>query len=519
MGEADSSHAGIDLDTISIKELLDSKDKSQAGALRSDPADYRVFVNSIFKKMKGQEAFLSFSQQITNVNQILTMKYSSANDIADVILKDMALTSQVLKLVNSSFYRHFSKKGISTISEAMIILGTDEVRSVAASLKIYEMMKDLANSKILKDKTLKGLQRSIMAQQILDDRGGGKGTDDLQIATMVYDMGEYLVALFDPESYIRVELAMEEKNMTRAEASKSIFGLSYSDLGRVAASKLNFPGSIIQAMRPVTRFNRNGKELSRQGEVRYLCAFIQELCDIPMSDQGKPLAKIGPITDKYRSVLGIDLKTAVSMVEMSHEKMVRHAELLKVEPVQEPAGNKFEGVRNQAILQNGFSQIQDALKEQLSIHEIFTRIVEIISTSFYFNQVIISIKKKETGTMEPRFIKGESRPEASTRVMGFKIQSFPDLFNHSILQRTDMVVRNVQKEAYKKQVPDWYMNGVVKSSQVKGFALLPVFVDDKILSMIYVDWDESAPDLNPATMEHLRAFRELMIKTFIMHSR
>lgn len=55
-----------------------------------------------------------------------------------MILKDLSLTAQVLKLVNSSIYRQFSDKGISTLSEAMIILGTDEIRELAAGLKIFE---------------------------------------------------------------------------------------------------------------------------------------------------------------------------------------------------------------------------------------------------------------------------------------------------------------------------------------------------------------------------------------------
>lgn len=518
MGEIDASHDGIDLDVIDLNALMSARQGSEKGNLKSDPDDYRVFVNDIFKKMKGQEAFLSFTRQISNVNQILTMKYSSANDIAEVILKDLALTSQVLKLVNSSFYRHFSPKGISTISEAMIILGTDEVRAIAASLKIYEMMKDLANTKILKDKTLKGLQRSIMARQIADDRGK-KGTDALQISAMVYDLGEYLVALFDPERYLEVEMVMEEKGMNRSDASKSVLGLSYSDLGRVVAAKLNLPDAIVQTIRPVTRFNLNGKKLSNAEEERYLCAFISDLCDIPITEEDDPMDQAGEVTDKYKGIIEIDLRQAVALVEASHEKMLRHAELLNVAPVEQKTEQKPDGIKNEEILKNGLNQVKDALKDHLSIHEIFTRIVEIMDSSFYFDQVIISIKKKQTGTMEPRFIKGENRPPKITRAMGFQIKPSPDLFNNAITRKTDMVVRDVHKEAYKKQIPDWYLAAVAKPAHIQGFAVFPVFVKDKLLAMIYVDWDEKAPDLTQPTMEYIRVFRELMVKTFTLHSR
>ena len=189
MKEPDSPHGGIELDAICLPALGGEPGEADTVATQSDASDHSLFVNSIFKKMMSHNSFLSFSRQVSDVNKILTMKYSSAKDIADVILKDMALTAKVLKLVNSSFYRHFSTKGISTISEAMIILGTDEVRSAAASLKIYEMMSGLANAQILRDKALKGLQRSIMARQI-GLEGGYENADGLQISAMIYDRSE-----------------------------------------------------------------------------------------------------------------------------------------------------------------------------------------------------------------------------------------------------------------------------------------------------------------------------------------
>ncbi len=518
MGDSDSPHAGIDLDTISVKDLIAEAGNHSEGEVRSDPKDYRIFVNSIIKKMKGQDTFISFSHHIGNVNQILTMKYSSADDIARVLLKDMALTAQVLKLVNSSYYRQFSRKGISTISEAMIILGTNEVRQIAASLKVYEMMKDLANSDILKEKTLKGLQRSIMARQITKERGN-LASDTLQISAMVYELGEYLVALFDPQTYIQVEIAMEDRSISKAEAAKAIMGLSYSDLGRIMALKLNLPEDIVQSMRPVTQLKRkNGAALTEKEEQRYLCAFIQELCDISVGDDDE-YDQAASITDKYRELLKFDMRKAVALVKMSREKTERHAELLDIEPGAGKRVKSTTGVKNKKVLDEGMNQLKDALKRELSIHEIFTRLVETMDNSFYFNQTILSIKKKQTNTMEPRFVRGPVSPKEISPALAFTIEPKPDLFNNAIEQKSDIIVRDIQKEAYKKQIPSWYMNRVSKLTKARGFAVLPVFVDNKILAMIYADWDDSAPDINQKTIEYLRVFRELMIKTFTLHSR
>jgi len=331
MGEAEIPHAGIKLDTISLTSLSGAVAGKDALDIPSDPSDYKVFVNSILTKMNTQETFLSFSRQINDVNKILNMKYSSANDIAQVILKDLALTLKMLKLVNSSFYRNFTSKGISTISEAMIILGTDEIRLAAASLKIYETLKDLANTKFLAKKALKGFQRGLMAKQIALE-GGYNDPDALQVSAMIYDLGEYLVVLFAQNKYIMIEVARDEGQISLQKAAKSIIGLSYNSLGRIAAMKLHLPKNILYAMKPVTNFDVKPQELSDGDKSRYVCSFTKELGNIPMSDEKTKVdQKAGLIAGKYKKVLNIDRVKAVELVTTSREKIVKHAALLNID--------------------------------------------------------------------------------------------------------------------------------------------------------------------------------------------
>jgi HD-like signal output (HDOD) protein len=514
MDQPDTPHGGIELDAICLPGL-GREAGADLAATPSDASDHSLFVNFIFKKMMAKDSFLSFSRQVSNVNKILTMKYSSARDIADVILKDMALTSKVLKLVNSSFYRHFSSKGISTISEAMIILGTDEVRSAAAGLKIYEMMSGLANAKLLRDKALKGLQRSIMARQIALE-GGYKDADSLQISAMIYDLGEYLVALFAPDKYIQIEVVMDDGTLSLQAASKSILGLSYSDLGRLVALKLHLPENIVNAIRPVTNFSMKGDEISEGDRRRYACAFTREICDIPMDTRDQSLGQIMEITAKYKGFLAIDMSKALELAKTSRDKMIKHAALLNIDP-QDKAIARSSIVKNMDSLTAGLKKIQENLDSQLSIHEIFTNIVGILFESFYFTQVCIAIKKKETQTMDARFVKGNKSQEL-LKGFSFKLENSLDIFNHAVLKKRDIIVKDVQEKKYKKKIPSWYMD-LEKNEQAFGLVVFPVFVDQKIISMMVVSWDSNAHSMNQKTLDYLSLFRELMVKTFTLHAR
>lgn len=324
-------HEGIELDTIDITGGNQaSKTKKQPYYLNGK-INYKTFVKHIFKNLRENDSFLSFSGQITDVNKILKLKYSSANDIADVILKDMALTSKLLKLVNSSFYGQFSHKGIKTISEAMIILGTEEIRLAAASLKIYELMQDVSNLAILKKKTLKALQRSLVAHQLAKEERI-KDPEAIQISAMLYDFGEYLVALFAPEVFLQIEILVDDKAIMKEKASKEIIGISYSELGRFVASKWHLPDAVIQIMRPVSTFKVKKQGLNRETLLRYICAFSNDLCAIEFSDAGENVGKdIMKISATYKNCLDIPAPKCIDLLKVSWNKIAKHASILKLD--------------------------------------------------------------------------------------------------------------------------------------------------------------------------------------------
>lgn len=325
-----SPHQGIDLDVINLNEYSRLPGLETASpSVSAQDIDYKDFIKEILRKVLGNESFLSFSRQITDVNRILSMKYSSADDIARVILKDVALTSKLLNLVNSSYYGQFSNKGVSTISEAMIILGTKEIKMAAASLKIYEMMQNIATISILRDKTFKSLQRSLVARQIAIDEGLADA-EELQISAMLYDFGEYLVASFAPQVFVQIEILMEENTLSREEASKSVIGVPYSKLGRYIASKWYLPPSIVDAMQPIQDFTVPKKGIGIQDFPRYICSFAYELCNIDLAEKRETGEKIISVTGNYESCLDLKPSYALKLLQASWEKIIRHATILKI---------------------------------------------------------------------------------------------------------------------------------------------------------------------------------------------
>lgn len=77
------------------------------------------------------------------VNKVLTLindGESNSRQVADFIQNDASLTSRILKVVNSAFYG-FNQK-ITTVNQAVVLLGMQTVRSIILSASIIDMLKN-----------------------------------------------------------------------------------------------------------------------------------------------------------------------------------------------------------------------------------------------------------------------------------------------------------------------------------------------------------------------------------------
>ena len=104
-------------------------------------------LEKVLRRILRTKDFPTISKYITEINQKLSEPaiHSSASELANIILKDYALTNKLLKLVNSAFYGFVSGK-VTTITRAVVLLGYDNVRLAALSLLLFEHFKSKTNS-------------------------------------------------------------------------------------------------------------------------------------------------------------------------------------------------------------------------------------------------------------------------------------------------------------------------------------------------------------------------------------
>ena len=79
----------------------------------------------------------SLPQTLAEVLRVTRDDSSSAQDLAEVLMRDPALTTKVLRVVNSPFYG--AGREITTLTQAVVILGIRAVSALALSTSIYDI--------------------------------------------------------------------------------------------------------------------------------------------------------------------------------------------------------------------------------------------------------------------------------------------------------------------------------------------------------------------------------------------
>ena len=139
--------------------------------------------------------------------------FASASEISNVILKDYALTTKILRLVNSSMYRQFGGE-ITTISRAVVILGVENVQAATLSIVLFDHLNNSTQEKELKKATYSALMSGIIARQqakiILSINDNEK--ESAFIASMLHTLGNMLVIYYLPEEYTDIRNMMVNKD-------------------------------------------------------------------------------------------------------------------------------------------------------------------------------------------------------------------------------------------------------------------------------------------------------------------
>jgi putative nucleotidyltransferase with HDIG domain len=164
----------------------------------------------------------------------------SLNEIGSFISNDPVLTSRVLKVVNSPVYGFPGR--ISSVSQALILLGLNVVKGMLLGVSVFEAMQ----------KTMVGLwEHSLgcaVTARIIAKKKELKEPEEVSVAALLHDIGKVVLGLKFPDEYKKIMSEAETKDILIFDAEKNYFGINHADAGAWIAQKWNFPRSLVEVI-------------------------------------------------------------------------------------------------------------------------------------------------------------------------------------------------------------------------------------------------------------------------------
>lgn len=193
-------------------------------------------ISNITEKIKN---IPSLPEIITKSIEIMQDKNTSANDLSKVISNDIGLTARVLKLVNSAYYGF--PKQISTIQQAISILGFTTIKGVILSASIFKMFSDKNNQMFNYKDFWKHSLLVATGTRKLSKYLENNLKDDIFAAAFLHDIGKVIFAQYDRQNYSQV---CKFENLTDKEYMKKeeeVCGLNHCEIANIVAYSWNLP--------------------------------------------------------------------------------------------------------------------------------------------------------------------------------------------------------------------------------------------------------------------------------------
>ncbi|MCH7695233.1 MAG: protein kinase [Proteobacteria bacterium] len=320
---AKASEMKADLD-IYAKPVDGSEDSAEGDGRNST-------VQFLLRRMKRKQDFPAISANISQINKKTSNHdSSSAAELSNVILKDYALTTKLLRLVNTSFYGQFGGE-ITTVTRAVVILGFEQVRAATLSIILFEHLNNPSQAKELKGAACRALMSGIIAREQAKKMPHIKA-DDIEtvfIASMFHKLGRLLTIYYLSEEYGEIKNLIVNKSITEQQAVLSVLGASYEELGKGIAHDWKLPDVMIQSMKRIP----NGPVTAAKSSSESICqlaSFANELCEIGTGNEDYK-QKLEEISSQYKKALGLTVKDIKNLIEHSKTEIKEYTGILNID--------------------------------------------------------------------------------------------------------------------------------------------------------------------------------------------
>ncbi len=176
------------------------------------------------------------------INELLNQKNTTNEDLKEIIQTDPALTTQLLRLVNSSYYGF--PQEIDSLSRAISIIGQKELHMLVMATQVVDTFKGIPEHLVDMNSFWYHSVTSAVITRLLARQYQQANTERFFIAGLLRSIGKLIFFTQYPEQSAHI-LSMEDQSAdAQTQAEIGFFGFSYAEAGAALLKKWRLPQSL-----------------------------------------------------------------------------------------------------------------------------------------------------------------------------------------------------------------------------------------------------------------------------------
>jgi putative nucleotidyltransferase with HDIG domain len=238
----------------------------------------------------GQE-LPSLPEILVRVSEQLADESCSVELIGETIQHDPAITSRILKAVNSR--REELPQKVSSVAEAVNLLGREKCRNVLLGSVLRETFNDPQNPAFSMQVFWQhSIKTALVARQLGAQMQTISDPETMFTAGLLHDIGKLLLIDRFPQAMLAVEEAMIRRRMDELSAELSQIGMTHTAVGEALMRHWGFPRILIDC----TRYHHEAVHDGPNRHATHLVYLANRLSEyVPPLDQTESVAILDDI--------------------------------------------------------------------------------------------------------------------------------------------------------------------------------------------------------------------------------
>lgn len=293
---------------------------------------------------------------VQDLQRLTQEQHASVQQLADVLLRDAALTSKVLRVGNSSYYNP-SQEVIKTITRAIVMIGFDNVRLISLSVSLIDGLLDRAPRHQLQELLARSFHAAVQARNV-SGYVIPRHEEEVFIAALLFNVGELAFWGCGGEQADELAAMLAQPGVKAEEAVQQVLGTSFRQLTLGLTKSWNL-GELISLAHSAASSSDAG--------VRSVLLGVR-ISEAALEGWGSP--RMSGLISEYAAFTGVTEEDALRLILASADEAVEVAStfgadrLCRLIPSTDPEQIQLQQSQHQAsLLQPNLLKMQQALQD------------------------------------------------------------------------------------------------------------------------------------------------------------